>query len=766
MAKTVTRNDDPAAWFGTMRHYHAFAVITLLVAFFFRDILLQKAFFWEDFIYQYYAFRDFAAVSLSRGELPLWNPYTFNGMPFQADIQTALFYIPNLLLTLAVQGDRLHFLWVEALIVAHFVVAGFSMYLLSVNFGLERPYALFSGMVYALSGFMITHAIHHTFISQVAWTPLVLLLFRKTILDRSLFAMLLAGLVLGHSILGGAPQFTLYTFLFLLAYFLFELIAALRSHGLARSWTMIPLGAGVIVLAVALTAIQLLPTVELAGLSARAEITFEKSSESSLEWEQLVTILVPKFFGASGAQGSTYWLAQSAWDYWETCLYVGIPGLIAVAGAIPLARKNRTVAFLFGVMIFSLLYALGDNFVLHSFFFHVVPGFDKFRIPGRMSFLFTLCAAALSGFGLRWLFCSMTGAAREFQQFLVTAAALGAAGWIAAQAGIFQPSENAALYRQIHPAVVSGATTALLLILVVCAILLLAQRKIFSGAIALVAILLVQVADVHVFGYSQNNGDLSPEVYYGRTAELVKAIKKDGETEYFRVNSRKGGAMMLDRNQGMVDRIFLMEGYTPLGLQRIYPPGASWPVICDMLNAKYRITLDSEKRTMGMETATGYLPRANVVYDARIMRDSLVAPFMASPAFDPSRMVVLEERPDLPVADTSYDPGWSAGITHYSENAIALSVTMPKNGYLVLSEIYYPGWNATIDGTKQQLYRADWNLRAVPVAAGTHAVEVRFEPESFARGAWISAGALLCALGGLFYSRRSGARRHQGRMPA
>src|SRR2546428_8142779 len=133
-----------------LKDWHAVLALTLMVTIFFRDILLQKAFFWEDFIYQYYPFRNFAAVSLKDGQLPLWNPYTFNGMPFQADIQTALFYVPNLLLTFFVSSGRLHFFWVELFIILHYIVAGVTMYYCAKSFGMQRPFALFSGLGYAL----------------------------------------------------------------------------------------------------------------------------------------------------------------------------------------------------------------------------------------------------------------------------------------------------------------------------------------------------------------------------------------------------------------------------------------------------------------------------------------------------------------------------------------------------------------------------------------------------------------------------------------
>jgi hypothetical protein len=83
-----------------IRDWQAITAICAAVALFFRDILLAKAYFWEDFLYYFYPVRNYAAVSMAKGELPLWNPYTLNDMPFQADIQSGIFYLPNLLLTL------------------------------------------------------------------------------------------------------------------------------------------------------------------------------------------------------------------------------------------------------------------------------------------------------------------------------------------------------------------------------------------------------------------------------------------------------------------------------------------------------------------------------------------------------------------------------------------------------------------------------------------------------------------------------------------
>jgi hypothetical protein len=730
-------------------------ILTLMVVVFFRDILFQNAFFWEDFIYQYYAFRNFAAVSLAHGTLPLWNPYTFNGMPFQADIQTALFYLPNLLLTLAVSSGKLYFLWVEVLIIAHFIIAGYAMYLLVQEFGLERGYALFAGVAYMLSGFMIMQVIHQTFVCQVAWTPLILLALHRALRRRSVFWMILAGIVLGHSILAGSPQFTVYVLLLLFGYFLFELVPVVRAKNVSAAVRMSMLAGGMIVVALGITALQLLPTQELAGLSQRAEITFQKSSEGSLRFQQLLTLIVPKYFGASGAQGSGFWLEGNYWEYWETCIYLGLLPLVLVVASFLLLRKNRVVAFFTGVLVFGILYSFGDNFFLHSFFFKMVPGFDKFRVPGRMSFFVTFAGAILSGFGLKHLFELRQRSPKTLRNLALGVAAAGVAVYLLGNGGFLQPAGNARMFEQVHPGVVHETGVALLFAVLIGGLLFLVLRGILSPTRFVLAAIVLHLVDMMLFGYDQNNGQTNPELYYQRTSELVSFLKDEGAKEYFRINSRLGGAMLLDRNQGMVDRIFMCEGYTPLALQRNYPLGKP---AYDLLNAKYRIAVDNQKQTAGIQPAMTYLPRAFLVDSYTVLtNEEAERRYLEGSEFRFRNEIVLEEDPHVAVrhavpGDTTA-PG-SAVITSYDLNRITLNVSARQNAFLVLSEIYYPGWHASIDGNEAKVYRADWCLRAIPVLQGNHSVTVTFAPESFSRGLLITSATLFFGVVGLAVSRR------------
>jgi hypothetical protein len=758
MAKQAVKSST-ASLIANIKDWHALLIIAAAVLVFFRDILLQKAFFWEDFIYFYYPTRNFGAVSFANGELPLWNPYTFNGLPFQADIQSALFYIPNLLLTFFVHGDRLSAYWFEVWIIMHYIIAGTCMYFLAKSYGLERIYALFSGLVYALCGFMIAHTMHYTIISAAAWLPLVVLLFWKSLSQKSLLHMITAGLVLSLAILAGSPQITLYILFFLFLVFLFEFFSQMKQHGIRSSLGMIPYAAGAMIIALGITALQLFPTMELAPYTHRAELTYENSLESSMHWEQLLTMLIPNFFGTRGAQGSTFWLAAEYSLYWETCFYLGVASVVFIVFALPLMRSDRRSLFLLSVMIFSLLYALGDRFILHKLFFTYVPGFDTFRAIGRITLLLSVAGSVLAGIGLKSMLTIAQTNKRLTMKILTIISAGGILLWLAVQMGWLQPGGQAATTQQIHQIASTAASTNIVLLLAMCVVIFLFTRERLSHVTAVVSVFILHVVDIHIFGFDQNNGTVNPDDYYRRTAQLVNMLKEDGKDEFFRVNSRQGSAMILDRNQGMVDRIFLMEGFTPLALQRTLPPGKNWDRICDLMNAKYRIALDEQQHTMSLRQVQTYLPRAFMVYKTiAIQNEDSAKSFMERDNFNPRHIAVFEEEPTIH-PDTLLDAeNWSAAITSYSLNAISLSVSTPVDGFLVLSEIYYPGWKAYIDGNEQPIYRANWNLRAITLRSGTHTVVVRFEPKSLRTGTMISIATLGLSIGGVVYFR---AKRHK-----
>jgi hypothetical protein len=147
------------------------------------------------------------------------------------------------------------------------------------------------------------------------------------------------------------------------------------------------------------------------------------------------------------------------------------------------------------------------------------------------------------------------------------------------------------------------------------------------------------------------------------------------------------------------------------------------------------------------------LPRAFVVPQAHFAaNDDDALTIMQGADFDPSQWVVLTGAPVDRRDAVSRFTLHSSRITRYDPEHIVLEVTTDSPGYLVLTDAWYPGWAATVDGQPVEVLRADVYFRALSIGAGEHRVEFRYEPRTFQIGAAISVGAWVIALAALIAS--------------
>ncbi len=496
---------------------------------------------------------------------------------------------------------------------------------------------------------------------------------------------------------------------------------------------------------------QLLPTIELIPLSDRATLSFATAQYGRLAWVQLLSAIIPKFMGAEGPRESTFWLTGEYGAFWETCFYLGIPALLAIVASLSLIRTNRYVAFCAAVVLLSLLLAVGDQFILHGIFFRFVPGFSRFRGMARSVLLVTLCGALLAGFGARAFVDLAARYPRRLEVGVV--GAFGAIAFVCALVwmGTFVPKVAEPAFGRMLAYGHEKAGWALGLTLATGATAVLLARGVIRPAVALGLVLLIQFGDVFEFGYDQNNGPVSADQYYLKARARMEPLLADNAREIFRVVTRSGRWLMVDRNEGMVDHMMQLEGYTPLALQRRLPPARDLSRSYDLLNAKYRIVVDTQAGRMTFAEVPSYLPRAYLVHEVRVMDSAAVEPFMRSDGFDPRRMAVLEEPLPFPITGAAALSDDALTIPRYRLNAIDVDVRTARPSVLLLSEIFYPGWRAYIDGVATRVYRADWNLRAVAVAAGSHRIQFRFEAPPLRRGAALTLVTLLAAIGMLVW---------------
>jgi len=143
------------------------------------------------------------------------------------------------------------------------------------------------------------------------------------------------------------------------------------------------------------------------------------------------------------------------------------------------------------------------------------------------------------------------------------------------------------------------------------------------------------------------------------------------------------------------------------------------------------------------------LPRAFVVRHARFLEtDAEILAALRDEAFDPEREVLLsgQQSPSQSYGDDCED---EVRLVSYEPEQVSVEVEMDCPGYLVLTDAYYPGWLALLDGRPQEIQRADLYFRAIAVPEGQHLVEFRYEPASLKAGLALSLFAALSIAGGV-----------------
>lgn len=728
-------------------------VFILLVMIFFWGHLTGGAFLWEDFTEAFFPYQHFAAANIASGTIPFWNPYTFNGMPFMADLQNGLFYPGNQLMYL-LSGGNLSAWLAQFFIILHYLVALLGMWKLARGFGLGQWGSALAAIGYAFSALMVTHAMHHNMIYHEAWFPLIVHFFHRGITQRSLFHSLAAGLLLGIMLLGGHPQMALYVVFFLFCLTIFLFVREMRAGEERATGRSIAGGALVaalpVVIGAGLFAIQLLPGMELAGLSERAAFTYEQTLEGALGMGQLITLIVPKFFGVAGpaaAADMQFWYRPQPHYFWETAIYIGVVTLILAAIGLASNRLGALRWFLAGMGVFGLLYALGDSFFVHPIIGRL-PLFSTFRIPTRMTLYLTLGGALLAGAGLDRLLRGGEDADRLRRIVLAAGGVVVLIGLLAVSGALLAPFDAPPGVGE-HTA--STGIAALLIGAAVTAVVWGRLRGNVPGAAAGGLVVLLAVIDMFVFGMGLNDSPVNPQTeIYDRNDAQFAAFKSDPPGKLFRVKMREGGFMLMPRNQGPYSGIMLYEGYNALLLQRRVPPVTPQDRAFDLLDIQYDVSIDPGTQAAGLVQRPTALPHARMVYDAKVVDSAGAYNLLKNGQVDLASTVVLEKDPGITLDATGRG---TATVTHYDAADITVDVRTDKPGILVLSEIWYPAWKAYVDGNPAELLIADYSLRGIAVPAGTHTVELRFESGAFATGLWITLVTLVAAVGGLIFVR-------------
>ena len=702
----------------------------------------------------------FAAASLRAGALPLWNPHLYSGAPFLADMQAGLFYPLNLVLF----GVAPEFPYgtLQWMVVLHVFLAGLFMYLclryLQPGHPLRVPAALAGALAYMFSDLFVVHFGNLNLVAVAAWLPLIVLFFWRSLCTRSLGFAVMAGVVYGISTLEGHLQITLYIALALVVAVVAEAVTARRS-GRGWAWSCLALAITAVV-AVGLSALVLLPTFEYASLSPRAQLTYQDAARFSLEPGLWGEMLVPALF--SSRDPSLYW---GVWDRVATG-YLGIFPLI-LAGLAVMMRRGRRVALFASLGVVAFLLAMGGASILHGWAYLLLPGFGQVRAPARAIFVVDFALAALAALALD-LFLGPLGVRarsvfrvvwRGLLWFSAAAILIGVA-W--AYLVIYQAQGgDPVLFWRVSAA---GGGVVFALVMLAASLAWLGARRYGRLRIKVLAWLAVGLifVDLASVGAYTDLGTEPPAAGFDHP-EVVSFLRD--EPGLFRIDSRTDVWGVWQPSLALLEGFYDVGGIdNPLvvaDVARFWDgTGGRSTRLYDLLGVRYllgskEVVLDWDKFSLAFdgdpdvnvyrnETA---LPRAFVVHRATVAKDHEDAwAQIQRPDFDPSATVVLEGGAPL---DLDQETPAGVEILRYEANALRVRVDSQADGYLFLSDPFYPGWRAEVDGEPATILRADYAFRAVAVPAGSHTVTMVFRPNSWYAGLGITAftAVVLLSLG-------------------
>lgn len=733
-------------------------ILLLLLLFFFKLLIRGETLEgYGDVISYFLPSQQFFASSLKRSNFPLWFPYAGSGFPLFAEGQSGFFSPLNFLLYYLLPFP----LTFNLQIVSPVFIAAVFMYLYAKSLKLLNLPALLSAIVFAFSGFLIVHLSHLSVAASFSFLPLGFFLIENYFTKREPLYLLLISPMLSLQILSGDFSTTMRSLLAFTLYFLFRASPLFEKRNKHTLFKEVGLWLAVVVLGLGLAAIQIIPSLELTRLSVRGvNLGLEFRNSYFYPLSSLLTFIFPNIYGReynADPRIGTYW---GPWSYLEMTAYVGILPLFFSLIALRTRRERNYISFFLFLLIFSLILAMGASGGLYSIL-QLLPPFDRFRVPARFLGSVVFSLAVLSGFGFQRL---LTGKKEEL--FILINRSLKDFGLLFIiiflisvfffPTVFFYVPSSAAKAPQITAS--SIVVPFFFIATSVFLMSLFSLGKIKRMRFSLLVILFVTF-DLFLFGINYNG-----TVEKQKIPETVKFLKQD-KTHFRILPLPLKKHFTLDKLPTLSDlagnssALFGIESadiYSQLSLLR-YEELLSKIVdengesllenrILDTLNVKYvladkpleqeRLSLVYDKEILIYENKD-VLPRVFVVNNFEVKKGEEVLRRLASSGFDPKEGVLLESEPTVDL-NKAAELNSEVKITNYQNERVAVEASLKKPGILVLADLFYPGWKAYVNGKEEELFRANYVFRAIPLKEGRSLVEFVYEPEALKLGVIVS----------------------------
>jgi hypothetical protein len=728
-------------------------LLALAIALFYWKTLLTKQFttlIGPEGVNYTYSWLRFWVDSLRQGRLPLWDPYAFCGRPFAGEMLPSAFYplhLPFLLVPFDHHGLFSQRLYHQALVVWHLLCAYFTFALI-LELRLSRFAAFVGACAFALSGLLV-RMLWPPFIEAGIWLPAIFLfLLRALRAERSRNAALeasLSGLCLGMSILTGGLHFSIMQGIFVVTAVLYYGASWLTPAPLSRQshWLRVALIVTVLLsVAGGIGAVQLLPAHEYGSLSIRfidggtwpatERIPYHRLHPGL--WPQsIVSTLFPFAFGGKIAGGEAY------------AIYIGVFPLFLAIVAIWKHWSHLWVRYLTGLAVLAFVYSLGGFSLFHGVLYALVPYLWVVRTFSRFLYLASFALAILAAFGMDSLLdrANTNSSWSPAKRILKWVA-------IASAAALFAPG----IFGQLN----LDAWNALSLLLILASCGLFAYLTAHdAGPRVRVLLAAFILFDLSAFQWLE-----ADKAAPNKPAALLdQMISLKGAAGFLKARPELGRVKVEVSPEPNIGDAYGVYGHWGGG-GSLLTSYASLRFHENLLNVRYVVKpataadpepLYQDEHWKVYENPAAY-PRAWVVHEVAV-EESQEAIFarLADPAMD-LRQVALLEAPLPQALQESFGATEHARFRAYEADRIVVEVTAQSTGLLVLSEMHYPGWRATLNGQPAEIYRVNGGLRGIVVPRGESSITLEYAPFSVYAGGAITLLTFLGVLSGWVLSRR------------
>jgi hypothetical protein len=565
-------------------------------------------------------------------------------------------------------------------------------------------------------------------------------------------------------VLSGAPQLLAYSLVFLEA---FAILAVLRLHGAALATRARRLGGhwAAMGFAAVLALPQLLATTRLSAVSTRGTLTYADTSGSAQQTNSFISLLFPHSW------------TTAPYDPTEWILFVGMLPLVAAVVAL-LFRWRRSAFWALGALVTSLL-ALGDVTPLHRVEYTLLPYAHDFRRASVWMGIASLCFVVLAAHGVaaamrdrraRWILAGGCGAAAMGYGILGLARHAGAVlPWFVTES------------RELEVVAATSALLALAFLVlrgrVRAAVVALASFAALAGILAGRGFNSAPLRPVSVIDTASIDGDVgiindlhalmppgaSRAAFIGTHAGFLNgpnATRIYSIWGYDQLRLREY-QMVVNRFSAVdqtIDDRGLGENFNTaspllrmLGVRYLVTEGSYADANLNVFSPLPEIPVTSGRRVFEVADAVpkAFCPaRIEAISDRAAALDRL-----AAPGFDPRTTAVVAGPGTPPSASCS------AQLVEYGAQNLSVTVDAAAETTLVVDDVAYPGWSATVDGRSIPIQTVDTILRGVRVPAGRHLVAMSFTDQPVRLAALGSVLALLIAVLACVAVRRRGASR-------